>query len=108
MRLHQIRQLMRDHVLNAHLRPLNQFRVEEDTLLANLAGTPTLFQARRWVESLFFTRLSDSLDSSLVQSHPSIQIDTTDCLRHGKLDSLLYQGFPWFGSAILPSCGLSR
>lgn len=40
-----MRQLMRDHVLNAHLRSLNQFRIEEDALLADLAGTPAFFQA---------------------------------------------------------------
>jgi len=45
MRMHQMRQLMRDHVLNTHLRPLNQFRIEEDALLADLARAQAFFQA---------------------------------------------------------------
>ena len=36
---------MRDDVLDAHFRALYQFRIEEDTLLGDLAGAPVLFQA---------------------------------------------------------------
>lgn len=36
---------MRDDILNTHLRPLYQFRIEEDALLADLAVAPALFQA---------------------------------------------------------------
>ena len=45
MRMHQMRQLVRDNVLYAHFRPLDQFRIEEDAPLGDLAGTPALFQA---------------------------------------------------------------